>query len=209
MRMCRQMNSPGILMVVSGPSGAGKSTVIKTLLQKHESFSHPLFFSVSSTTRAPRPGEVDGADYHFVTNEAFEDLLMVDGFLEHASYAGCHYGTPLAPVQASLKQGGCVLLDIEVQGAMQVKRRCPSAVLVFLMPPTWQELERRLRSRKSEPEDKILRRLTIAFEEFEFIDAYDYIIFNHSVEKAADQLAAIVKAECCRVRRQLPWLEEV
>lgn len=203
------MNSPGILMVVSGPSGAGKSTVIKTLLKRKDEFSHPLFFSVSATTRTPRAGEQDGGDYHFLSGEEFEALLMTDGLLEHADYAGCHYGTPRAPVEACLRQGGCALLDIEVQGAMQVRRNFPKAVLVFLMPPTWEELERRLRGRKSEPEETIRRRLTIACEEFEFIDEYNYIIFNHSVDESADQLAAIVKAECCRVTRQLPWLEEV
>jgi guanylate kinase len=195
----------GVLIVISGPSGAGKSTVIRELLSAEKRFEKPLFFSVSSTTRAPRAGEKDGVHYHFVSRADFETLIERDGFLEYAEYAGHCYGTPRAPVEQYLAEGGCALLDIEVRGAMQVKSRRPDAVLVFLMPPSWEELEKRLRGRQSEPEEKIVRRLAIAHEEFNYIGDYDYVVFNDSVEKAAQQIEAVIRAERCRVARQLLW----
>jgi guanylate kinase len=196
----------GVLVVISGPSGAGKSTVIRELLSAEDRFEKPLFFSVSSTTRPPRAGERDGVHYHFISRADFEALIECDGLLEYAEYAGQCYGTPRAPVEECLARGGCALLDIEVQGAMQVRRRRPDAVLVFLMPPSWEELERRLRGRRSEPEEKIARRLAIAHEEFNYIGVYDYVIFNDSVEKAAQQIEAVIRAERCRAARQLPWV---
>jgi guanylate kinase len=200
------MNDPGLLLVVSGPSGVGKSTVIKRLLLRERELDRPLYFSVSVTTRAPRAGEAEGADYRYLSEEAFGALADSDGLLECAEYAGARYGTPRAPVEETLCQGGCAILDIEVRGAMQVRARRPDAVLAFLMPPSWEELERRLRGRRSEPEWKILRRLDIARQEFARVGAYDYIVLNHSVAEAADQLAAIIRAESCRIarRRGLP-----
>ena len=198
------MSKPGLLLVISGPSGAGKSTVIRGLLACGAVMGHPLRFSISATTRLPRPGEQDGVEYHFITEKAFETLVEAGGFLEYAGYAGRHYGTPRAEVERHLTDGTCIILDIEVQGALQVKARQPDAVLVFLMPPSLPELERRLRERKSEDEQKILRRLDIAQEEFRYIREYNYIVCNNTVEEAAGQLAAIIQAEYCRVERQLP-----
>ena len=204
-----KMNDKGLLMVVSGPSGAGKSTVIKMLLARERLMGRPLLFSVSVTTRPPRPGERDGEDYHFISDREFDALMQGDGLLEYAEYAGCRYGTPRAAVEERLRGGACVLLDVEVQGALQVKSRCPEAVLVFMMPPSFSELERRLRNRRSETEEVILRRLSIAKEEYGRVGEYNYIVFNHAVNEAADRLAAIIQAECSRVSRQVNFLEEV
>lgn len=196
----------GLLMVISGPSGAGKSTVIRTLLETGL-MKEPPFFSVSATTRAPRAGEREGVHYHFIGRDQFQALIDSDGLLEYAEYAGHLYGTPRAPVEEHLLQNRCVLLDIDVQGALQIRRCRPDAVLVFLLPPSWEELERRLRERKSELEDKIRRRLAIAHREFTNIRLYDYVIFNHSVEAAAEELSVIIRAELCRVTRKLPVFE--
>ncbi len=197
----RDPKTPGFVLVVSGPSGAGKSTVIQHLMTRRDTLPLPICFSVSATTRAPRPGETDGVNYRFLSREEFEAGIERGEFLEHAEYAGNLYGTPLGPVKDALAEGTCIFMDIEVQGAMQVRSRLPEAILVFLMPPTLTELERRLRGRQSEKEEMISRRMAIVEGEIASAHEYDYIVVNDAVEKAALELESIVRAEYCRNRR--------
>ena len=187
------MNNKGTLFVITGPSGAGKGTVLKQVMQSLDQ----LYFSVSATTRAPREGEVDGVHYHFLTKERFEELIANDRFLEYARYAENYYGTPLDPVEEHLEQGHDVILEIELQGALQVKKRLPKAVLVFIAPPSFEELESRLRGRGTEAEEVILKRLDIARQECANMDEFRYIVVNDEVESAADRLRAILLSHRC------------
>ena len=187
------MNNKGTLFVITGPSGAGKGTVLKQVIQSLDQ----LYFSVSATTRAPREGEVDGVHYHFLTRERFEQLIEADRFLEYARYAENYYGTPLDPVEEHLAQGHDVILEIELQGALQVKKRLPQAVLVFIAPPSFEELENRLRGRGTEQEAVILKRLAIAREECAHMDEFRYIVVNDEVASAADRLRAVMLSHRC------------
>lgn len=187
------MNNKGTLFVITGPSGAGKGTVLKQVIQSLDQ----LYFSVSATTRAPREGEVDGVHYHFLTRERFEQLIEADRFLEYARYAENYYGTPLDPVEEHLAQGHDVILEIELQGALQVKKRLPQAVLVFIAPPSFEELENRLRGRGTEQEEVILKRLAIAREECAHMDEFRYIVVNNEVASAADRLRAVMLSHRC------------
>ena len=190
------MNKKGTLFVIPGPSGAGKGTVLKKVIQSLEG----LYFSVSATTRKPREGEVDGVHYHFLTKERFEELIEKDRFLEYARYAENYYGTPLDPVEEHLEQGHDVILEIELQGALQVKKRLPKAVLVFIAPPSFEELENRLRGRGTETEEVIRKRLAIARQECANMDEFRFIVVNDKVEDAADRLRAIILS--CRCLRE-------
>ncbi len=174
----------GRLFVVSGPSGVGKGTVIARMMQKDPS----LWKSVSATTRKPRGGEVDGVDYFFVERPGFERTADGGGFLEWAEYSGNLYGTPAASVQAHLDAGENVILEIEVQGAMQVRRSAPEAVLVFVKPPSMDELERRLRGRGSESEEAIAARLEAARMELSREMEYDYVFVNDDVDATVDEM---------------------
>lgn len=187
------MNNKGTLFVITGPSGTGKGTVLKQVIQSLDQ----LYFSVSATTRAPREGEVDGVHYHFLTRERFEQLIEADRFLEYARYAENYYGTPLDPVEEHLAQGHDVILEIELQGALQVKKRLPQAVLVFIAPPSFEELENRLRGRGTEQEEVILKRLAIAREECAHMDEFRYIVVNNEVASAADRLRAVMLSHRC------------
>ena len=187
------MNNKGTLFVITGPSGAGKGTVLKQVIQSLDQ----LYFSVSATTRAPREGEVDGVHYHFLTRERFEQLIEADRFLEYARYAENYYGTLLDPVEEHLAQGHDVILEIELQGALQVKKRLPQAVLVFIAPPSFEELENRLRGRGTEQEEVILKRLAIAREECAHMDEFRYIVVNDEVASAADRLRAVMLSHRC------------
>jgi len=176
--------------VVSGPSGVGKSSVIEAVLEQTGAW-----FSVSATTRSPRTGEIDGEDYRFVDQDTFSDLVRSGGMLEWAEYGGYRYGTPRAPVTDLLDQGIHVVLDIENDGAHQVKRAYPSAVLTFLMPPSRQELERRLRSRGDTSDEDIERRLAVA--DKQILDArahYDHLVENDDLETAIYQVVSILQA---------------
>mgnify|MGYP002623939081 CR=1 FL=1 len=184
----------GILVIVSGPSGAGKSTIISRVSRQRDD----IRFSVSATTRKPREGETDGKDYYFKTREEFRDMIRANAFLEYAEYVGNSYGTPAAPVEESLAAGYNVILDIEVQGAAQVMEKRPDAVSVFLFPPSLEELERRLRSRGTDTEEKIRERLLTARREYAQADQYGYIIINDDADVAVRQLDAIITAEKCR-----------
>lgn len=195
----------GKLIVISGPSGAGKSTVIARLMQRRGD----LCFSVSVTTRDARPGETEGKDYFFVSRETFAALVAAGKLLEHAEYVDNCYGTPRDFVERRLAEGLNVLLDIDVQGARQVCDMTPDAVPVFVVPPSLAELERRLRGRHTDGEEKIRARLAQARREYRAADFYDYIVINADPDQAAGELDAIVTAEHCRFRERESTLTEV
>lgn len=181
----------GKLIVMSGPSGAGKGTVAALVTERRSD----ICFSVSVTTRKPRPGEEDGKQYFFVDLERFDEMLKNDELLEHATYVANNYGTPRAYVEQKLDEGVNVLLDIEVQGARQIHEKMPDAVMIFIVPPSMKELENRLRNRGTETDRSIEARLIRAKQEYEEADFYDYLIINDEVERAADELSAIITAE--------------
>lgn len=181
----------GLLVVMSGFSGAGKGTLLKRLLNDYEEF----VFSVSMTTRAPREGEVDGKDYFFVTKEKFEEEIEKDGFVEHATYCGNYYGTPKAYVEEQIKKGKSVILDIEVQGAMQIKEKYPDALMVFVIPPSIEVLLKRLRARGTETEEVIHRRIRQAKLESSQIGKYDYVVINDDLDTAVKEMRDIVLAQ--------------
>lgn len=199
------MNKQGLLLVLSGPSGCGKGTVLKELLSRDPN----LFLSVSATTRNPRPGEKDGVHYFFLSKEEFETEISQDGMLEHACYCENYYGTPKKPVYERCENGQDVILEIEVQGAMQVLKRESQAISVFIMPPSVEELERRLTNRQTEDLQTVQRRLKTAKEEMKLATEYDYIVVNHVVEEAADDLAAIIRAEKSKTHRMVPIIKEI
>ncbi len=196
------MSSKGRLIVISGPSGAGKSTVVSKAIKGRSD----ICFSTSVTTRSPRPGEVDGKDYFFVDFERFREMVERDELLEHAEYVANRYGTPRSYVEKRLNEGMNVLLDIEVQGARQVRRKMPEAVLIFIAPPSLSELERRLRGRGTDTENAIEGRLIRARQEYQEADFYDYLIVNDDVDTASAKLNAIIDAEHCRFEEWAEWL---
>ncbi len=191
------MNKRGLLMVVSGPSGCGKGTVLGRLLKEDPN----VFYSVSATTRAPRPGEVEGVHYFFLSKEQFEEKIKTGGMLEYANYVENYYGTPAQAVEDQRSLGHDVILEIEIQGAMQVKAKCPDAVMVFVSPPSMEELKRRLIDRKTESEEVVNNRLKTAEKEMKAISKYDYVVVNDEVENAVSSLKAILQAEKCRTVR--------
>lgn len=190
-------NSKGTLLVLSGPSGVGKGTVIGLLREKVKN----LYYSVSVTTRAPRDGEIEGENYYFRTPEEFNQMVEENAFLEYATYAKNSYGTPLEPINEHLENGDDVLVEIDVQGALQIRSKRKDAVLVFLMPPSFEELEKRLRGRGTEDDETIRRRLEIAKKEYEQIDQYDYEVINDWVEDAVKKLQAILISDKCKVNK--------
>jgi len=190
----------GELFVVSAPSGTGKTTLVRALFAHHRTIADQLRYSVSHTNRAARPGEVHGRDYFFVSDEEFSRLIADDSFLEWADVYGQRKGTSRGVVADFRAQGIDVLLDIDVQGALQVKQRMPEAHLIFILPPSYGELEGRLRSRQTDQPEQIERRLAIAGEEAATIERYDYVIVNEDLVAATDALAAIFLAH--RHRRQ-------
>jgi len=188
----------GLLIVLSGPSGVGKGTVRKALFSQDDVKFH---YSISMTTRKPREGEVDGVDYFFKTREEFEQLIRENKLLEWAEYVGNYYGTPIEYVEKTLNEGKDVFLEIEVQGALQVKKAFPDGLFIFLMPPSLDELKNRIVTRGTESEDLINNRMKVAKEEIELMHAYDYVVVNDEVEKACERIKAIVQAEHCRRER--------
>jgi guanylate kinase len=187
----------GTLFVVSAPSGAGKTTLCREARLRVPD----LAYSVSCTTRVPRPGEVDGSDFRFVSRESFTAMRDRGELAEWASVHGNLYGTPAAPLEAALHAGRDVLLDIDTQGAAQLRRRYPEAVLVFVVAPSMAELEQRLRERRSDADRDIARRLARARDEIALWKQYDYLIVNRDVKEAMDQLMAVIQAERCRTTR--------
>ena len=179
----------GHLVVISGPSGVGKSTVIQKVRDAFPS----LRFSVSATTRPIRPNEVDGRDYFFVSRDAFEKMIADGALLEHSTYVGNYYGTPIEPIREALDSGGDMLLDIEPVGARNVKTVFPESILIYIAPPSMDELARRLRARGDTPEDLICERLQRAKWELEQTRFYDYVVVNDTVDNAAKQIIAILE----------------
>ena len=196
--------SKGRSFIISGPSGVGKSTVLKGLMEKRKN----LYFSVSATTRQPRPGEEDGVHYHFLTMDTFREWIAQDEFLEHAEFVGNCYGTPKKYVYEAMDRGQDVILDIEVQGAMQVAEKMPEVVRIFVAPPSWSELERRLTARGTDTPEKIQGRLARAKEEVKLAGTYDYFVINDSVEHAVYELDAIMTAEHCKPQDRMKVLGE-
>ena len=190
------MAKQGLLVVISGPSGTGKGTIVKELL----SGSDPIMLSVSATTRKPRVGEVNGVNYYFVSRDEFTHLVETDGMLEYAEYCGNCYGTPRKPVEDALDGGRDVLLEIEVQGALQIKQKCPECVTLFILPPSVEELEHRLRGRGTEDEDTIRDRMNQLERELSFVSQYDYAVVNDDLQEALDDVRAILRAEHCRTK---------
>ena len=195
----------GILVVVSGFSGAGKGTVMKRLMEKYDGYA----LSVSATTRKPRPGEEDGREYFFRTRDEFEKLIEEDALLEYAQYVENYYGTPRSYVEEQLQAGRNVILEIEIQGAMKIKEKIPEALLVFVTPPTVEELERRLTGRGTETAQVIADRLARAGEEAEGMEQYDYILVNDTVEECVDHLHQIIVSEHSRVSRNAEFIADI
>ena len=181
------MNNEQYLVVVSGPSGSGKDTVVSRLMAQHPEIE----ISVSATTRPPRPGEVDGVHYYFVTRERFEEMIRENAFLEYDAHAGNYYGTPRAQAEEKMEQG-LLLLDIEPMGAKQVKQSAPDAVLIFIMPPSREELERRLRGRGTETEESIQERLATARQELAEQDKFTVKLVNNQIEPCAAELYQVI-----------------
>jgi guanylate kinase len=182
--------SKGLLIVLSGPSGVGKGTILKEVM-KDESLK--LAFSISMTTREKREGEVDGVNYFFVSKDEFEQAVKDGKLLEYAEFVGNYYGTPLEYVEKLRNQGINVILEIEVQGCMQVQEKEPGALTIFIVPPSMEELESRIRGRKSEPEEIIQQRLAKAEKEMEMLNRYKYVVCNDDVELAADIISVIIR----------------
>lgn len=192
------MTERGLLIVLSGPSGVGKGTVRKAIF---ESDSHQFEYSVSMTTRPRRTGEVEGVDYYFRTREEFEQLIKEGKMLEYAEYVGNYYGTPLEYVNQTLDEGKDVFLEIEVQGAMKVKEKCPDAVFIFLTPPDLAELKARIIGRGTDEMDVINKRMEVAVQEIEMMKNYDYAVVNDEVPLAVDRIKKIIESEHYRVDR--------
>ncbi|WP_295740502.1 guanylate kinase [uncultured Oscillibacter sp.] len=189
----------GKTFIVSGPSGVGKSTVLKSLLDRREN----VYFSVSATTREIRPGEEDGVHYHFLEVDTFRQWIAREEFLEYAEYVGNFYGTPKRYVDEAMDRGEDVILDIEIQGAIQVKSKRPETVSIFIAPPSWAELERRLTERGTDSPDKVQKRLLRAKVEFQTAHTYDYFVINDNVENAVRELEAIMTAEHCKPKERM------
>ena len=181
-------DSTGKLVIISAPSGTGKGTVINELLKQRPDF----VFSVSATTREPRPGEDNGVDYHFITKQRFKEMIDSDEFLEYAEYVGEYYGTPATPVEKSIDSGVTILLDVEVQGAKQVMKKRNDAISIFITPPDMQELENRLRGRGTDSEEKLTARLKRAQLELEEKSNYNHIVVNDDAFRAAHEILSII-----------------
>lgn len=193
----------GLLFVVSGPSGAGKGTICRRLAEKFD-----IHLSVSMTTRAPRPGEKEGVSYYFTTEEAFKQVLAKDGFLEHAKVYGNYYGTPKSKVLEQLELGRDVVLEIDIQGAMQIRNNYPEGKFIFILPPSMTELRKRITGRGSETEEAINLRMREALKEVAYIGKYDYCVINGELDEAVSRIEAIITAEHSRVSKDIYKLIE-
>jgi guanylate kinase len=198
-------NSKGIIIVVSGFSGAGKGTIMKELIKRYDRYA----LSVSATTRNPRPGEVDGREYFFVSNEEFEKLIAENGLIEHAGYVDHYYGTPRKFVEDKLAEGKDVILEIEIQGALQIREQYPDAVLLFVMPPSARILKERLVGRGTETSDVIDQRLKRAREESQGIENYDYIVVNDDLDECVGRVNELILAAHATPSRNLDFINTI
>jgi len=189
----------GRLLVVSGPSGAGKGSISKRIVEEVDD----LIYSISMTTRAPRPDEIDGKNYYFVSHEEFEETIEQNGFLEYAKVYGEYYGTPRAQVLKNLEEGKDVVLEIDIQGAMNIRKAYPKGVLIFILPPSMAELRTRITGRGSETKSDIELRLGEALKEIAYIDKYDYCVVNGDLDEAVSRVKAIIIAEHSRVEEDI------
>ena len=194
----------GKTFIICGPSGVGKGTVVARLLASNPN----LYFSVSATTRQPRNGEVDGVHYHFLSREQFQSWIAEDAFLEHAEFVGNYYGTPKKYVDAAMAQGRDVILDIEIQGSEQVHRQRPEAVRIYVAPPSWAELERRLIGRGTEDMEKVRSRLERGKQEFAAASSFDYFVINDTVDHAVTEITAIMTAEHCKPDERIAMIDK-
>ncbi len=200
------MKEQGLLLVISGPSGVGKGTLIQMLLERNDN----IHMSVSATTRSMRPGEIDSVHYYFKSLEEFEKMIAEDAFLEYMRVFGTnYYGTPAAPVAQKRAQGIDVILEIDVQGAMQVQKVCPDAVMIFIAPPSIEELRSRLVGRGTEDEETIKKRFRTAFDELKLMPKYDYVVVNDTLDDALRQIEGIIEAEKRRVARNTEWIDKL
>lgn len=199
------MKNKGLLLVISGFSGAGKGTVMKEIVKKYDDYA----LSISATTRLPREGEVDGREYFFKTVEQFKQMINENKLIEYANYVGNYYGTPKEYVENHLEAGKNVILEIEIQGALNIKKLYPDAVLMFIMPPDAKELENRLRGRGTEDEKTVHARLMRAAEEAEGVEAYDYIVVNDDVTKCAERINDIVICEKSKASNNLDVINNI
>ena len=199
--MIRSKNT-GQVIVISAPSGAGKGTVIKELLNND---SKSRWLSVSATSRKPREGEKEGVNYYYLTKEDFEKKIKEDYFLEYTNYAGNYYGTPKEYIKEKLNKGIDVILEIEIEGATNIKKLIPEALFIFIMPPSLKDLAKRLKKRGTESNEKIIKRFHEAYKEVNEVTKYNYVVVNDKIELAVEKIEAILKAEKCRVDR----IEEV
>ena len=201
MKNILKTNERGSVIVISGPSGAGKDTIVDKLLKINKNAT----LSVSATTRAPRPGEIDGVHYYFLTREQFEEKIKENEFLEYAEYNGNYYGTPKSGILDKLNQGLDVLLVIEIQGALKIKELVKEALFIFILPPSMSELRRRLIDRKTEDREKIIKRFKTAYNEINEVTKYNYVVINDVLDEAVEKVNSILISEKCRVDR----IEEV
>lgn len=199
------MDNRGILVVVSGFSGAGKGTLIKRLMEKYDNYS----LSISATTREPRPGEEHGREYFFHTKREFEELILQDALIEYARYVDNYYGTPKAYVEKQLSMGKDVILEIEIQGALKVKEKLPETLLLFVTPPSAQELKRRLVGRGTESMEVIESRLSRAFEEAQGMEEYDSILVNDQIEDCVDQMHAVIQSQHCKTENCRDFIRKI
>ena len=195
----------GILLIVSGFAGSGKGTIMKELLKKYDSYA----LSISATTRSPRPGEEDGREYFFVSKEKFESMIENDELLEHAQYVSNYYGTPRKYVEDMLESGKDVILEIEQQGALLVKEKCPDALLMFVMPPSVKEVYARLKKRGTETEEVIMKRMSQGAKEAEVIDKYDYLIINDDLDKCVLDVHNTIQCAKYATSRKLDFISDV
>ena len=200
------MTKRGLLIVLSGPSGVGKGTVRAAIFSKEE---QKFVYSISATTRLPRTGETDGVDYFFKTREEFEQMIQNKQLLEYAEYVGNYYGTPLEYVENTLAKGKDVFLEIDVQGAIQVRDLMPDGVFIFLTPPDLNELESRIVNRGTDSDEVIAKRMKTAREELELMKYYDYSVVNDTVDNAVQKIEAIIQTEHLRIVRNLDTIEEL